>query len=158
MQVKRLGWGEIRRHASTPPMCYVITHTDVYKWRQSSHCRGGFDAALATMRSALLKLVLALRDVWSGVPASHRGVPTSTGIWRAASPRNSLCSDGVNWFQGQKGNGRIRTMSRRQATLFSLTGERRLNRPCGNRGEMREWDGLHRGGQLWLFWFTYKHF
>lgn len=26
---------------------------------------------------------------------------------------------------------------------------RKLNRPCGNRGEMREWHGLHRGGQFW---------
>ena len=64
-----------------------------------------------------------LTGVWNGVPASLRGVPTSAAIWRAASSRNSLSARMAWTGLKVKGSGRTRTMSRRQATLFSLIGE-----------------------------------
>jgi len=56
------------------------------------------------------------------VPASFRGVPTSAAIWRAASYRNSPSVRTVWTGLMATDNGRIRTMSRRQATSFSLIG------------------------------------
>ena len=64
-----------------------------------------------------------LAGVWNGVPASHRGVPTSAAIWRAASSRNSP-SVRMAWTGSKaEGNGKTGTMSRKQATLSFLIGE-----------------------------------
>ena len=49
---------------------------------------GGENWLFYTRAVSLIGAGTALRGVWNGVHVSHRGVPTSVAIWKAASSRN----------------------------------------------------------------------
>ena len=66
---------------------------------------------------------MALMGVWTGVPASYRGVPTSVVISKAGLSQNSQAAWTVQIGLRVTDNGKTEAMSRRQAILSFLIGK-----------------------------------